>query len=89
MQYELDINDWRKIDEAIKWDTNYRWVEVWNGKEIKVAHFAQDLSGEEQPPFSGWFFQVGPHSYHGVWPEPYRWRHLCPQSQQDLVHSNA
>jgi hypothetical protein len=23
------------------------------------AHFAQDLSGEEQPPFSGWFYPVG------------------------------
>jgi hypothetical protein len=23
--------------------------------EILDAHFAQDLSGEEQPPFQGWF----------------------------------
>lgn len=23
------------------------------------AHFAQDLSGEEQPPFSGWFYPCG------------------------------
>jgi hypothetical protein len=29
-----------------------------DGREV-VCHFAQDLSGEEQPPFRGWFVPNG------------------------------
>jgi hypothetical protein len=45
------------------------WAAVRSTKEIRVrtvdgaihepVHFAQDLSGEEQPPFSGWFKPSG------------------------------
>jgi hypothetical protein len=27
--------------------------------EERLMHFAQDLSGEEQPPFSGFFYKAG------------------------------
>lgn len=39
------------------------WVALWyyDGCNIYpvAAHFAQDLSGEEQPPFRGWFQWTG------------------------------
>lgn len=45
---------WETMDTAPKG----REVEVRmkNGKKL-IAHFAQDLSGEEQPPFKGWFIE--------------------------------
>lgn len=40
---------------------NYQggWLEVmlWDGT-VCLAHYARDLSGEEQPPFEGWFVEV-------------------------------
>jgi hypothetical protein len=39
--------------------------------EVVIAHFAQDLSGGEQPPFSGWFTGEGGF-YAGV--NPLAWR---------------
>lgn len=43
---------WQSIDTAPKGRTVK--VKLSSGKILK-AHFAQDLSGEEQPPFQGWF----------------------------------
>jgi hypothetical protein len=44
---------WRPIETAPR---NATWIRVMlkSGKEID-AHWAQDLSGECQPPFAGWF----------------------------------
>jgi hypothetical protein len=52
------------------------WVlgQLADGSEVRM-HFACDLSGEEQPPFKGWFQRIGegPSSYMtGV--IPLRWR---------------
>jgi hypothetical protein len=53
MSLELDLRDWRTMESAPK---NCTWVEVLlKNNEIVRAHFAQDLSGEDQPAFSGWF----------------------------------
>jgi hypothetical protein len=52
---ELELNDWRGMESAPR---NAQWIEVDTGTEIVRAHFAQDLSGEEQPAFSGWFRAV-------------------------------
>ena len=45
---------WLSMDDAPKGRTVR--VKLKSG-EILDAHFAQDLSGEEQPPFKGWFKQ--------------------------------
>lgn len=37
-----------------------------DGMIVDDLHFAEDMSGEEQPPFSGWFIPVGQHSFHGL-----------------------
>lgn len=43
---------WRSMETAPKGVTVR--VKLVDGKRL-LAHFAQDLSGEEQPPFKGWF----------------------------------
>jgi hypothetical protein len=45
---------WLSMDDAPKGRTVR--VKLTSGK-ILDAHFAQDLSGEDQPPFKGWFTQ--------------------------------
>lgn len=44
------------------------------GEIVKDAHWAQDLSGEEQPPFIGWFIPDGTgRGYREVRGEPRAW----------------
>jgi hypothetical protein len=38
------------------------WVLMRDGS-TKVAHWAEDLGGEEQPPFTGWFVAVMTRDY--------------------------
>lgn len=76
MQYELDLRDWRAMSSAPK---NAKWVEVDNGVATIRAHFAEDLSGEDQPAFSGWFYAVKDEKdrtlyFAAVHPKPKRWR---------------
>lgn len=77
MQYELKLRDWRTMDSAPR---TTEWIEAWNGLEIKRVHFAQDLSGEEQPAYSGWFYAVkdkdGKTLYFAGFHKPKRWRPL-------------
>lgn len=40
-----------------------------------IGHFAQDLSGSEQPSFSGWFRNSG-YGFSQIEPEPTHWRAL-------------
>lgn len=46
------MDKWLSMDDAPKGRTVR--VKLKSGK-ITEAHFAQDLSGEDQPPFKGWF----------------------------------
>lgn len=43
-----------------------------------VGHWAQDLSGEEQPPFSGWFYKCD-YGYQQFEREPIGWRRMTAQ----------
>ena len=75
MQLEFPFNDWRPMFCAPV--SRCQDVEVWDGTRIVVSHFAQDLSGEDQPPFSGWFIPImDDHDrvlyYTGI--KPLRWR---------------
>lgn len=40
-----------------------------------VGHWAEDLSGSEQPPFRGWFQDTG-YGYREIKPDPVRWAPL-------------
>ncbi|MBD3407360.1 MAG: hypothetical protein GF411_14680 [Candidatus Lokiarchaeota archaeon] len=45
------------------------------GDVIDDMHFAQDLSGEEQPPFSGWFRPMrSGRGFFEIFPSPVAWR---------------
>lgn len=51
----------RPIERAPK---NATWIIVWTSRNGITAnptavHWAQDLSGEEQPPYQGWFYDNG------------------------------
>ncbi len=70
------------IDEAKHWqpmsdaprDCTWISVRTKDGKTHK-AHWASDLSGEEQPPFEEWFIETkGVRGFRQI--EPIAWRHL-------------
>lgn len=68
------VPGWRPWSSAPK---NATWVEVLlRDRTVKVAHWAEDLSGEEQPPFSGWFVGKGEQSFSALIGEPIGWRPL-------------
>jgi len=69
--YQYGKNAWKSIDEAPKGEI----VEVMlpDEKTIVEAHWASDLSGEEQPPFEGWFTKCGEKSYSQI-KKPIAWR---------------
>lgn len=48
---------WQTISTAPKNGTSIE-VQMISGKVYEDAHWASDLSGEEQPPFEGWFVPV-------------------------------
>jgi hypothetical protein len=50
------MNQWQPMESAPQDATNV-YVRLADGREC-VAHFACDLSGEEQPGFEGWFVAV-------------------------------
>ena len=54
-------DDWRPISTAPK-DSTWFIGRKANGSEVRV-HFAQDLSGGEQPPFSGFFRELSDKSF--------------------------
>jgi len=73
MQYELQIKDWRLMSTAPK---TSQWIEaiLKDGATARI-HWAQDLSGEAQPAFSGWFYEkVNGGMFYEIFPEPVRWR---------------
>lgn len=53
---------------------NATWITVLmeNGT-TQNAHWAQDLSGEDQPMFRGWFIKSGDHDYSPI-DEPIAWK---------------
>ena len=71
-QIDLGLRDWRSMESAPR---DSRWIEIEDKKhQILRAHFAQDLSGSDQPPFSGWFIEGGDRWFVQV--HPIRWRPL-------------
>lgn len=57
---------------------NASWVKVlMRDGTIHEAHFASDLSGEDQPPFEGWFIRASKPEYgfYGI-DDPVAWQKL-------------
>lgn len=78
-QLELLLQDWRTLSSA---PNDSRWIEMeLQDRKIVRAHYACDLSGSDQPPFKGWFYDAGGYFYE-VWPKPVRWRPLMGGSTQ-------
>lgn len=57
------LTAWHPIATAPKRARHLR-VKMVSGKVYDDAHWASDLSGEEQPPFQGWFVPAG--TFHGA-----------------------
>lgn len=80
----VDRDHWRPMEEAPK---NATWVllRVPNGRQgfpsrrVVVAHFASDLSGSDQPPFHGWYFDDG-YTFREVTPAPTGWLPIPPEA---------
>ena len=73
---------WLSMDTAPKGETVE--VRMKNGKK-RIAHFAQDLSGEEQPPFKGWFTERSKqHPEYGYVQvdDPVAWRPMLAQRKR-------
>jgi hypothetical protein len=69
-----DSEPWQEMGTA---PLNATWVEVrMKDGTVLRAHWASDLSGEEQPPFEGWFIDRGTYML-GI-DDPYAWRPLPP-----------
>jgi hypothetical protein len=71
-------SDWSLMDSAPR---NAQWIEILqaDGVNTCVAHWASDLSGEEQPPFEGWFRDQGTANgkqFAQIVPDPIAWRPL-------------
>jgi len=67
------MNDkWKPIEEAPKDATEIR-VRLKDGTIYEKAHFACDLSGEDQPAFRGWFIDSSKNSYREI-ETPIEWQ---------------
>jgi len=65
------------MDRAPK-DGTWVQVKIEETQLIYRAHWAEDLSGEDQPPFRGWFQDAGKHF--SEIPTPYAWRPIPSQN---------
>lgn len=65
---------WKPMNTAPKTGEIIVWAKRAGGKGALIAHWAQDLSGSEQPPFIGWFYWTG-HGFTEVC-EPEAWSPL-------------
>lgn len=72
---------WQSMNTAPKNATDVEVVTP-DGNQV-IAHYAENLSGEEQPAFRGWFTQVG--TGRGAYfreIKPSRWRPLNGQAKE-------
>jgi len=72
------VEAWHPISTAPQTQEDVR---VLNADGEHVAHYASDLSGEDQPPFKGWFSEVRDDSgkvtrFQEIVPKPTHWKPL-------------
>jgi hypothetical protein len=75
-------NEWKPISTAQKKAVNVILKVPKDGylgyREV-IGHWAEDVPGEEQPPFRGWFYDTG-YDFTQIKPEPTHWRPLLAAS---------
>lgn len=76
------MSEWQPIETAPKNATEVlllvRRHNGWPTMMRVVGHWAQDLSGSEQPAFSGWFRDTG-FGFSEITQEPTHWAPLLPE----------
>lgn len=77
---ELEKNlEWQPIETAPKDSTDVLlFGKQFHNSGLKkfIGHWASDLSGEEQPPFEGWFYLISHGEYSSCWEAPTHWMPL-------------
>jgi len=69
----MKMNEWKPISEAPKDSTSIR-AKMKDGTFHEDAHWASDMSGENQPIFEGWFIPSnGYYSYEQI-ETPIEWQ---------------
>lgn len=71
---EPNRRPWRDLASAPKNATDVELCLSFKSGEKCIGHWAEDLSGDEQPPFRGWFTKCGS-GFTGV--KPIAWRPLA------------
>ncbi len=67
---------WKTMESAPKDAREVLVLVERNGiRFVMVAHWASDLSGEEQPAFRGWFYNTG-YGYNALPADPKMWHPL-------------
>lgn len=79
------MSEWQPIDTAQKTAVNVILKVPKGGhpgyREV-IGHWAQNTSGEEQPSYSGWFYDTG-YGFAQVKPEPTHWRPIVDERLSD------
>jgi hypothetical protein len=73
----LALDFWQPIATAPK-TSNWILARLKDGTEVQI-HYACDLSGEEQPPFRGWFKKASWNGFVEVYPDPVEWKPVPPE----------
>ena len=73
---------WRPMREAQK-DSTSVTVLMRDGTVHRIAHWASNTSGEEQPPYEGWFVHKLDGNYNVGIPEPIGWRKIQAEQSAD------
>ena len=69
---------WRSMASAPR---DASWIIAkFKDEDVRRVHFAEDLSGSEQPAFKGWFYKAG-NSFYGC-QEPIGWLPDPPSAQE-------
>lgn len=69
----MNANEWQPMKTAPRNATDVR-LKLKNGETV-IGHWASDLSGEDQPPFEGWF-EKKPHLNCFTEVKPFAWRSI-------------
>lgn len=77
--------DWQPISTAPTNATEIR-VKMRDGTIHEKAHWAEDLSGSDQPPFKGWFVPHSENGFDGI-QEPEFWMPVPNRIHRGAIRS--
>jgi hypothetical protein len=87
------LNGWQPIETAPKNATEVlllcpRGGRGWPSTMRIVGHYAEDLSGSDQPPFKGWFQDTG-YGFRQIEPPPTHWAPLSPELPERISATSS